>query len=217
MTGSDKPRRLLLVVRPGAAHADFTRSLFDFASQPRTYEVTLHVSLPGEYEQDTLSMFVEKFKDHASYSFVVLVSPSSGFTPESIDAVVDGCSRSSGTKAYGLPVPLGTSTFQGKECVQNCDHARIMRATFQIFAVNNRVELSEDSSARVKAFQRDDIVGLPYNIASEAPDISRGYALMGESFECRVFTRYTTSGWGVSSCLLEQLKHVAEMRAGLQK
>lgn len=210
-------RRVLLAVRPGETHADFTRSLFDFASRSRSYEVALHVSRPGEYEQDTLAMFVEKFKESASPGIIVFVSPSSGFTPEAIDALVDGCSRSSGTKAYGLPVPLEASSFQGKECVKSSDHARIMRATFQLTAVDNRVELHEDSSARVGAFQRGDIVAIPYEIAAHSPDISRGYEALGSGSECRVYTRYTTSNGGVSSCLFEQLKHVADMRAGLHK
>lgn len=217
VTRDDGARKVFLVVRPGETRADFIQSLFEFASQTRSYKVTLHVSRPGEYEQDTLTMFVDKFKEFASPCIIVFVSPSSGFTPESIDVLVDGCVQSSGSKVYGLPVPVGPSSFQGKEFVYSCDHARIMRAKFHISAMDNRIHLDKDSSAQVRTFQRDDIVAIPYEVATKNLDISRGYESLGAEFECRVYTRYTTSNGGISSCFFEQLRHIADMRAGLHK
>jgi len=203
-----KKNKILFAIRHGQTSGEFTHSLIEYVKHDKDYDVEYYVSRSGEYEQDTLDMFVEKMK---SYSSIVFVSPSVGFTSLAIDKLV---SNGNDTVVCGLPVPVGVNQFNGGEMVKESGHAKIMTATFQLASLGSQIKLDKDASIQVSTFQKNDIICIPQEVANKSPDISRGYSNLGN---CKMYTEFNTSYMGVTGCLLEQLRHIVKMRGMLVK
>jgi len=198
--------KVLFAIRQGVYSPGFAKSLISYVSCDKNYDVEYYVSSPGEYEQDTLKLYSEKMEKG---SVVVFISPSTGFSPESIEKVVQMTTPS---KIYGLAVPISVSTFSGSNLIQTMEHARIMAGTFELSAKGGSVELDKDASILVSDFQRNDIICIPHEIASTGIEISKGYKNLCDKITCRLLSQFPVSYNGLNGCLLEQLRHIVYMR-----
>ena len=199
-------KKVLFAIRQGVYSPDFTKSLISYVSSEKSYEVEYYVSATGEYEQTTMKLYVEKMEKG---SVIVLVSPETGFSPESIEKLV---TLTTPDTAYGVAVPMGVNNFKGTKLVQTMEHARIMTATFELSAKSGVVELDKDAAVTVSNFQRNDIICVSYETIQMGVDISLGYTKLCEQVTCKLLTQFPSSYRGVNGCLLEQLRHIVYMR-----
>ena len=205
-------KKALLVIRPGAKCKKFMDSIFSVLNRVQSYEMETYVCNEYEYEQDIIDMFSidEKFTE---FECIIFISPSSGFEPVAIDGILE---RLSEDTVSGISIPKG-EIFKGWEMINNIDDAKLMAAEFQIIAYDKQIVLDAHAMAKVGGFNREDIIAIPYCIAKNGIDLTRGYGQLGEKFKCNIHVGFNTYNRGYSGCLHEQFKHIVNNRNNNKK
>lgn len=207
--GNQIKKKILIVVSNGIIRRECVQSLCNLTRESRNkYMSEIYMCGENEYEMDVLEQFSEKGLADA----IIFTRSYVGFTPQSIDAIVEQIFKSK--CIVGISVPRPNYSFERTRLSQEPNEAKILACCFDIHSKTKHINVDKNGMMEVSGFQRNDIVGLSLDLSRNRKkplNISRGFYNMNED-SCMLCTNFEVSNCGLSGCLLQHLQCIQKQQ-----